>query len=496
MASDLIRDPVAFIDRYLPLNEKGKPWTLSWHQRRVLAVAFRWDEAGRLLLTILLWGEMKKSGKTFLAGCLVLWWGFVTANTEIKIAANDFEQSVGRVFQTIVKLLEFNPELGLSAKVRAADIALTNGTTIAAIASDYKGAAGSRHSLVVFDELWGYSLEAAQRLYEELTPPPTEPDAWVLIVTYAGWTGESVLLERLYKQGLAGERIDEELELYRHDDLTMFWSHTPRQPWQTESYYASQRAILRPNTFKRLHLNQWVTAESAFLTPDLWDSCVDLMHAQLAPSKTIEEVVGVDIGIKHDNMAVVRLRWEGARLVLVGYRLWKPAPNEPLNLEATVEKYLLEIHAATSLRCVLIDPWQAYGTIQKLKAAGVPIEEFSQTVANTTRMGQALYDLLRRRELVLFADEELRQQAMNCLAVETPNGFRIAKEKAAKKIDAIVALSMACVAAQREQGRPRFDISCDQSTNEETREAMSIEGTAAITRTTSRLGSWFPGDSY
>jgi hypothetical protein len=41
----------------------------------------------------------------------------------------------------------------------------------------------------------------------------------------------------------------------------------------------------------------------------------------------------------------------------------------------------------------------------------------------------------------------MRQQAMNTIAVESPRGFRIAKEKASRKIDSIVALSMACVAA-------------------------------------------------
>ena len=62
--------------------------------------------------------------------------------TEIVVAANDLEQSVGRFFATIVKILEHNPELGRSATVRAAFIVFTNRTTITAIASDYKGAAG------------------------------------------------------------------------------------------------------------------------------------------------------------------------------------------------------------------------------------------------------------------------------------------------------------------------------------------------------------------
>ena len=51
-------------------------------------------------------------------------------------------------------LLEKNPALRISVKMKQASIELTNGTTIIAIASDYKGSAGSRHSLVIFREEW------------------------------------------------------------------------------------------------------------------------------------------------------------------------------------------------------------------------------------------------------------------------------------------------------------------------------------------------------
>src|SRR5207253_8977176 len=234
-------DFCGFCDRFLPLNEKGRAWRLSAYQRRVLALALRWSRDGVLLLRTLLWSEPKKSGKTLLAAALLLWWAFTNADTEVISAANDLDQSVGRVFKTAASLLKHNGDLGASATVRAKTIELTNGTVVSAIASDYKGAAGSRHSLVVFDELWGFSLESAERLFEELTPPPTEANAWVLVVTYAGYSGESLLLERMYERGLAGERVDADLEVYRADDLAMFWSHTPRQPWQTEQYYAEQR---------------------------------------------------------------------------------------------------------------------------------------------------------------------------------------------------------------------------------------------------------------
>ena len=88
-------DPAAFIDAYIPLNEKGKPWRLSAHQRRILALAFRARGEGRRdvadRLFLLLWGEIKKSGKTLLAAALLIWWAFTRSNTECTTAANDLE---------------------------------------------------------------------------------------------------------------------------------------------------------------------------------------------------------------------------------------------------------------------------------------------------------------------------------------------------------------------------------------------------------------------
>jgi hypothetical protein len=50
-------------------------------------------------------------------------------------------------------------------------------------------------------------------------------------------------------------------------------------------------------------------------------------------------------------------------------------------------------------------------------------------------MGQTLFDLLNGRNLLLYSSDELRQQALSTVAVENPRGWRIAKEKASKKID-------------------------------------------------------------
>lgn len=461
-------DPAGFIDAYIKRNEKNKPWSLSAHQRAILRLALRFDAAGRLLLRLLLWAEMKKSGKTFLAACLGLWWGFTHSHTEIIVCANDLEQSTGRVFATMVKLCEHNAELKRSVKLKAAEIVISNGTIIKAVANDYRGEAGARHSLAIFDELWGYDSERAERLFEEMTPPPTEPDAWLLIVTTAGFSGESRLLERLYQRGLAGERVEADLEVFRDADMVMFWSHTPRQPWQTPAYYAEQARLLRPTTFQRLHRNEWTTAEAAFITAEMWDACVDADRQPRAASDQLVLFLGIDGSVTGDNAATMYVAWEGDRLVLVRHRIWHPTKAEPLDIEATIEADVLATRERFRLKRALADPYQLHRSVTTLKSMGVKIEGFAQTQANTSRMGGALFELLKTGGLRLYPDAELRRQALNTMGVETPYGVRIAKQTGSKKIDGIAALALACVAALDAGPRQQAPIIVTQFTGERT----------------------------
>jgi phage terminase large subunit-like protein len=391
-----IISPITFIDRLIKKNELGQSFALADHQRKVLSLAFTFDEDGRLPWDTIIYSTVKKSGKTTLNGALTLAWGFTQeAPNEILILANDLEQSLARVFKTISGLIEHNPELKLEAEVLQKQIFLDNGTCITAISGDYQGAAGSNHGWISYDELWAYTSESSRRLWEELTPVPTRKNSLRLVTTYAGYENESELLAGLYKLGVGkdehpdgqGERIHPDLPVYvnREARLFVYWDHEPRMPWQTEAYYASQKKTLRPGTYLRLHENKWASAEETFITPELWDPCVQLGRRPITDTDFVEQIVA--------------------------------------------------------------DPYQLHRSITSMQAAGIPISEFPQTPANLTRAGQALFDLLNGRNLKMYPAADLRQQALNTVAVENPRGFRIAKEKASKKIDAIVALAMACATA-------------------------------------------------
>src|SRR5262245_23347606 len=445
--------PTEFIDKVIKLNEKGLPWKLSPYQRRVLELAFRRGPDGALLYRQVILSEPKKSGKTFIAGCLALWWAIITESTEIIVVANDREQSISRVFQTAVDLIEKNPALAAEAETYSNTIVFNNGTVITAISSDYKGAAGSRHSLLVADELWGFESESSRRLWEELTPPPTEFSAWQLIVTYAGFTGESDLLESIYKRGIQGKRIDSELECYESDELFLFWSHTPRQPWQDEAYYESQRRILRPTQFQRLHRNEWVSSESSFITAELYDDCVEPGHADLSGSL----FVGIDCATRRDCYAevVVKYEDESDRLQLADCRVWKPSPGVPLNIESTIEFYLKRVCAdpRAHIQMIYYDPFQMIRTAEVLRMAGYPCEAFDQTLGHLTSACENLLSLFTSKGLRLYPNADLREHCLNSVTIESAKGIRLAKGKQSGKIDACASLSFAALAAVR-AGKP------------------------------------------
>ena len=101
-------------------------------------------------------------------------------------------------------------------------------------------------------------------------PPPTRKITCRLTVTYAGFAGESVLLEELHKRGMAQPEVAP--SLHAGDGILMAWHHEPIAPWQTEAWLAEMRRSLRPNQFLRMIENRFVTSESSFVDMEKWDA--------------------------------------------------------------------------------------------------------------------------------------------------------------------------------------------------------------------------------
>ncbi len=449
-----LHDPVAWFEEqyYIVDPETGRPTLirLADHQKLILREIFTPDEDG-LLPTEIVYSTIKKSGKTAIGGGLgeYVACAHSSAGTEVICAANDLEQAQGRVFSDLKYSVESNPDM--QAKVEAKSIELKTGVTIKAVSSDYSSEAGSRHSAAVFDELWAYTSEKSKRLYEELTAIPTIPVSMRIVVSYAGFDLEGDLMKALVTRGMQGRRVFGGLPVWRNGRLLVYYDtgvEARRMPWQVgvagAAYYADQQASLRPHQFLRLHENRFTSNEDRFVTAEMYDPCVDQRHVPLAPTKAVRISAAVDIGPKHDSSAVAATyRTAKGAVALALARKWQPEKGQTFIDD--VEAFVLQLHRLYRLRTVRYDPYQFMAAAERLRRQGVPMEEWPQTTDRLTTMGQNLYDLIKGRKILFYPDKDLRQHTLNAIAVETPRGWRIAKEKSSAKVDLCVALAMAAL---------------------------------------------------
>ena len=452
------RNPARFIEAVLRDPETGAPFKLLPAERAFIKLAFKSDRKGRLLYPELIYACPKKSGKTAFAGMIILVATLLFGGpfAEAYAIANDLEQAQGRVFQAVKRIVEKSPLLRREAKIITNRITFpATGAVITAIASDYAGAAGSNAVISSFDELWGYTSERSHRLWDEMIPPPTRKIACRLTTTYAGFEGESDLLEGLYKRGLQQPQVGP--DLYAGDGMLMFWSHAPIAPWQTPEWIDQMRRQLRPHAFARMIENRFAHSEESFVDMDDWDACC---IGQPVPADADMSVwAGVDASVKRDSTGITATTWDRhtKRVRMVHHRIFTPTKGNPINFEADVEATILDLKHRYRLREVRFDPYQMQSSAQRLRQQGVNMVEFAQSMPNLTSASQNLYELIKAGNLIAYPDPDLRLAIQRAVAVENPRGWRIAKEKSSHKIDVVVALAQAALAAVQkgELGRMR-----------------------------------------
>lgn len=441
-------DPIAFIEEILVDPETERPFALNPAQRRFLARAFRLMADGRLCFPELVFSGPKKSGKTGLAAMIVLYVVLVLGGrfAEGYCVANDLEQAQGRVFQAIRRIVSISPALAEEAATTASKIEFPEtGATITAIASDYAGAAGANPVISCFDELWGVTSERGHRLWDEMVPSPARNISCRLTVTYAGFEGESTLLEGVHKRGLQGEQV--EPDLYEQPGMLMYWTHNFTAPWQTEEWREQMRGQLRTNAYLRLIENRWVASESSFVEMEWWDACVEPDARPLVSDAALPVWIGVDASVKRDSTAIVATTWdsEQKKVRLISHRIFQPSAADPIDFEEMVEATLLDMVKRYCVRQVRFDPYQMQAVAQRLLKARVPMIEFPQSSPNLTEASTNLYELIKGHNLIAYPDDAIRLAVQRAVAAETTRGWRIAKEKSSHKIDVVVALGMAAL---------------------------------------------------
>lgn len=460
-----IADPVSWIERHFwlkaPLDpETGRllppgPIRLLPFQEALLRAALEWDaENGRFRWQTVVWSTPKKTGKTTIAAAVTLWYAFVFPGSEVVLLANDGKQASDRVFEAVRSSLELHPVGG--ARVLKSEIRMGNDATIAPMPVDAAGASGANPALTVFTELWAYTSAQKERLWAELTPPPTVPNALRWVESYAGFIrGGSVLEVQLYdkcrrsRHRLKVPGAEDHLVMVDLDGrIFYYYDHGPaamhRFGWQTDDYFRSQRATLSPSDFDRFHLNEWVGRGGDLLAPEWFASCiVDDSELERVAGKPI--VVGVDVGLVRAGYAIVGVtRYDDLRYIVTDAIVFNPdyGTVDLVNAFDTI----VSICKTNRVIEVTYDPYQFEADAQRLRRDFIAFAEpFSQRVrgvadASLRSAFQSGVVLIPRKYEHLFYPQYLATVFDTERKRFVPSGR--------SRIDLIVALSMALARAR------------------------------------------------
>ena len=434
-------DPVTWIQNNFYIPETKAPITLYESQIVPLREALRRDDAGRFLYSTVLWSAIKKSAKTALAASVAMWFAWRTPRARIKVMGNDQRQAQSRVYEAMVTSVRLREDWRRSIKINLYDMTFPNDSRIEAIAVDPAGEAGGNDDLVVATELWGWKSQKHQQMWTETTIPPTKfGHALRWCESYAGYVGESPVLEQLYEAGVRnGEVIDREHEMYRNARLFVLWNTRPTLPWQTREYYADQAATLKPSEFRRVHRNEWVHSVEAFVPDGWWDDCEDAAACAAASGPVI---VALDAAISGDSFAVVTVTRSKGVCYVKACRVWYPPPAGKIDY-ADVERYVRDLRQRYIVREFAYDQYQLHDMATRLYGKLGYWRAFSQGQDRLVADKQ-LYDLIRDRKIAHAGEPVLAEHIANANASKEGDKLRIEKRSPDKKIDAAVALSMAC----------------------------------------------------
>lgn len=401
---------------------------------------------------------------------------------------------------------------------------LLTGSMIKAVAVDAKGEAGGQPTLSIWTELWGFEETDAKRFWDEMTPIPTVPDSLRVVETYAGYDGESDLLHGLYdigmdgrqmtagelaakvcREGVPGEEFQDYVDCWRetrgnpdvkipiwtNGRFAMYWDSgmiARRMPWQhmfvgdgnicedclmvkgmheigipASEYYADQETTLPVPAYRRLHLNEWVGSEGAFVPMELWDACGHVHEIPTLQDGDMNKLIAsMDAAVTGDCFGVLvveRCPFDSSSVDVRAVKKWDPRETGGvINLEEP-ETFMRAVCQVNNIIQITYDPFQLENTAQRLRKEGIVwIEPFNQA-GERLKADSQLYDMIISKRIHYHHDQgcpgnslcscsmaPLREHVSNAngkLQVNEDSKVRIVKKAAGRKIDLCVCLSMA-----------------------------------------------------
>ena len=372
-----------------------------------VAASFQWDDARAIFdPTAAPWHFLTRprggSKSTDLAAVLLVWLVCIAmAGEKGYIAAADKGQSKFAVLDALSGFVNRTPSLRNHVTIQSDKVVAKSGATIEVLAADSASAHGLRPSFVVIDEVaqWADTRNTKKMWAALVSALAKVPGCRFVVLTSAGepnhWSYKVLKGARRSKHWRTNE-VPGPLE------------------WVDPADLEAQRPLLLDSEFSQYHLNQWVENENRLVSEaDLQAAAV--LDGPLQPVAGQRYLVAVDLGLVNDPTVAVVAHAEtdpdrpGAprRIVVDRIARWKGSHRRPVSITGEVEPWILSASREFNGARVVIDSWNAAGTVERLQAMQLRAEEIKLSEPIVGRIGTTLHLALREHRVHLPNDEEL-----------------------------------------------------------------------------------------
>ena len=441
-------DIIQFAEKeiYLPEKKQELIRLENW-EKEVFTDCF-YENRPRLILVSL----AKKNGKSTFSAMVLNWFLISQEPGEIYICSNSKDQSNFITYRKIVSMIRKNPKLDEKCRVYNDYIEnIKTGTILRCLSSSFRSSAGLNCLLICIDELSSFDTDSLRFFFEELQLSPVYKNPLILITSTAGRSEEGILWD-LIKESEKGNTPESYFYIKQGEKANP-------SSFVTKKYLDSQehKPGMRPNLFKRLHKNLWVSEEDAFITDEDYRACIDYSLIR-RPERKIPIWVGLDVGYRNDYTAITAVTNNEGKIDLIDHKIYIPVKGQDLQFD-DVKRYLIELSKIYDIQGIEFDPYQAIQLSQDLRKERINMVELPQTQSNCIAFSQCLFDLIKNKKISFYQSEEIRVSLINCKVVYSNRGWRIVKKSGTKKIDLAISLAMAVFGAiTREEKIPGFYV--------------------------------------
>ncbi|WP_059400027.1 terminase large subunit [Pseudomonas aeruginosa] len=471
---------IAFIERYCVTPEGadvGKPLCLAEFQRQFIRDVY--DNSASTRRAIL--SVARKNGKSgLIAGLLLahLVGPEAKQNSQLVSGAMSRDQAA-LVFNLAAKMVQLSPALSKIVRIVPSGkrlLGLNLNTEFRALAADGKTAHGLSPVLAILDEIGqirgpqsdfvdaittSQGAHAAPLLIAISTQAANDADLLSQWIDDALRSNDPKIVCRLYAAPAGCDLMDEDGWRAANPALGIFRSETDLR----EQMQQAERMPSMSNTARNLLLNQRVSLDSPFISPDVWMACdtapdpfEGLVYAGLDLSARTDLTALVLIG-KVDGVWQVRpYFWtpeqglfDRAQKDRAPYDMWvrqgyiRTTPGATVDLEAVVLD-MAEILSDCEVAAIAYDRWRIDVLKKELERLGLelPLVPHGQGFRDMAPALDALEAELLNGRIAHGGHPVLTLCAANAVAVKDPSGNRkLDKSRRTGRIDGLQALAMA-----------------------------------------------------